>query len=164
MRLLAFLSILGVVVLNSCYSFKGISIPAGVNTYFVDQVQSTALNAPPDIQDLFMEQFREKVRTQTSLRWNTDTPDIEFAFTISRFAITNEGFSEGTEVSLNQLNISIKAEYINSLNEDESWKQNFSFSEPFSPDVDLQAVQSELIATIFEELSEQIFNKAFTNW
>ena len=152
------------ITFSSCYSFKGVSIPADVKTFYVRQVRLTDFAAPADSPERFMEQFREKIRSQSSLKWNDTDPHIEFDCEISSFRISNEGNQQGNEVSLNKLTISVKVEYINNNDEEENWKKTVSFGIPFDPSEDLQEVQDGYIEDIFEQISENIFNDAFTNW
>lgn len=156
--------VFAVIIFTGCYSFKGISIPADVNTFYVQQVKLTDFKAPPDSPERFMDQFRQKVRSQSSLTWDDTNPHIEFDCTITGFNVTNEGNREGNEVSLNKLTIVLKVNYINNNNEDDNWSKNFSFGIPFDPTQDLQEVQDGYIEDIFEQISENIFNDAFTNW
>ena len=150
--------------LNSCYSFRGVSIPADVNTFYVRQVKLTDFAAPADTPERFMEQFRQKVRSQSSLKWDETDPHIEFDCSISSFKVSNEGNQQGNEVSLNKLTISVKVEYINNNEEEDTWQKTFSFGIPFDPSEDLQEVQDGYIEDIFDQISENIFNEAFTNW
>ena len=153
-----------VVIFLGCYSFKGISIPADVSTFFVQQVKLTDFKAPPDTPERFMEQIRQKVRSQSSLTWNEIDPDVEFDCTITGFNVTNEGNSQGNQVSLNKLTIVVNVDYINNNNEDDNWNKSFSFGLPFDPSQDLQEVQDDFIEDIFDQISENVFNDAFTNW
>lgn len=156
-----------VVTLHSCYSFKGINIPSDVKTFYVRQVSLHPVNAefaPADSPERFMEQFREKIRSQADLEWNDIDPDIEFDCEIASYKVSNEGDQEGNEVSLNKLTISVRVEYISNNDEEENWNKSFSFGIPFDPSEDLQEVQDGFIEDIFEQISENIFNDAFTNW
>ena len=148
----------------SCYSFRGVSISADVKTFFVSQVKLSDFAAPADTPERFMEQFREKIRSQSSLKWDDTNPHIEFDCEITSFRVSNEANQQGNEVSLNKLTISVKAAYINNNNEDENWTKTFSFGIPFEASEDLQEVQDGYIEDIFEQISENIFNDAFTNW
>lgn len=53
------------VTLSSCgfYKFNGIDIPSDVKTYYVDNFQLTAQNAPGDLNQRFAEALRAKVTT-----------------------------------------------------------------------------------------------------
>jgi hypothetical protein len=159
-----FIFIFIALTLNSCYSFRGVSIPSDVNTFYVRQVKLTDFSAPADTPERFMEQFRQKVRSQSSLKWDETNPHIEFDCSISSFRVSNEGNQQGNEVSLNKLTISVKVEYINNNDEEDTWKKTFSFGIPFDPSEDLQEVQDGYIEDIFDQISENVFNEAFTNW
>lgn len=151
-------------VFTGCYSFKGVSIPAEVKTFYVPAVKLTDYSAPPDSPERFMEQFRQKVRSQSSLQWDETNPDIEFDCSITGFRVSNEGSRAGNEVSLNKLTISVKVDYLDNTNEEENWTKTFSFGLPFDAAQDLQEVQDGYIEDIFDQITENIFNDAFTNW
>ena len=153
-----------VLFLSGCYSFRGVSIAAEVNTFYLPAVKLTDFTAPPDSPERFMEQFREKIRSQSDLKWNEVNPDIEFDCNIISYRVSNEGSRSGNEVSLNKLTISVKVDYTDNTNEEENWSKTFSFGIPFNADEDLQELQDGFIEDIFEQITENIFNDAFTNW
>jgi len=160
-------------VANSCsFGFKGITIPTTVNTYFVDQFQNGAGNAPPDIGQRFSDLLKDRVTRNSRLNYSEDGPDIEFSGTVSTFTVTSvaperldsdAGLTEFGS-TLNRLNISVQVDYIDNQNDEESWSQSFSFFEDFEATEILSDVQDELIENIFNQLTTDIFNKSFTNW
>lgn len=147
-----------------CYSFKGISIPDGMQDFYVEEVKLNTLDAPPNITYTFRETLRSKVRNQSRLTWDEENPDAEFLCTIMNYSITTEAAREGNTAALNKLTITVSAEYINNQNEDDTWKKNFSYSIPFDPTIDIQTNQDAFIADIFDQITEQIFNEAFAQW
>lgn len=157
------------IVLGSCYSFKGTSIPPDVNSYYVDQttIQSgerTQLT-PGDLPQRFMEALRDKLRNQSNLVSNDVSPDVEFVSVITEFDIDDQARSPDNELAtLYKLNASFRVEYISNKNEDDNWTQTFSHTVNFDPSVDLQTAQDGFIAEILEQVTEQIFNKSYTNW
>ena len=163
-RILLF-ALLGM-IFTSCYSFKGVSIPPDMKTFYVRQVNlnPSASLAPADSPERFMEQFREKIRSQSSLKWNEVDPNIEFDCEITSYRVSNEANQQGNQVSLNKLTISVKVGFINNNDPEEDWNKSYSFGIPFDPSEDLQEVQDGYIQDIFEQISENIFNDAFTNW
>ena len=163
-RILAYLFIL--TIFSGCYSFRGISIPVGATSFFVNQVniKASGLLPPPDTPERFMEVLRQKTRGQTTLKWNDRDPHIEFSGDIISYSVSQIGAQEGDEVSLNQLTIGIAIEYINNLDPEDTWKKNFTFGLPFDPSLDLSAVQDDLIDDILDQIGENIINDAFTNW
>jgi hypothetical protein len=151
--------------LSSCYSFKGITIPSDVNTYFVDNFQNNALGAPGDINQRFSEALRAKIRNESRLSYNEQNPDIEFSGNIVRFTITPEAPQAGNTVALNKLEIAVAVDYVNNKDESKNWKaKQFTFFRTFGSDQDFISIQDGLIDEIFKQLMENIFNEAFTGW
>ena len=153
-------------VLSSCsYSFKGIDIPADVKTYYIENFQNEAIQAPGDLAQRFTEALRAKIRNESRLTYNEPSPDVEFSGSIVRFIITPEAPREGNTVSLNKLEIAVSVNYINNQDETKNWKsKQFTFFRTFESDKDFLTIQDKLIDEIFKQLLENIFNEAFTGW
>ena len=100
------------------YSFRGISIPPDVRTYYVGDFQNAAAEAPGDINQRFAEALRAKVRNESRLIYTEIDPDIEFSGKITAFTLRPEALQAGNTVAQNKLEIFITVTYIN--NKDES--------------------------------------------
>jgi hypothetical protein len=151
-------------VISGCYGFKGISIPPEINTFFVDDFENRAPSAPGAIEQTFAEALRTKVRNESKLRLTDQNADIIFSGAINRFNISSEAPQEGNTIAFNRLTISVNIEYKNSQNEEDSWTQSFSFFRDFDSNADFQSLQDEFVDEIFVQITEDIFNRAFTNW
>lgn len=151
-------------VFSACYSFKGISIPPDVNTYYISTFENRAGNAPAGIEQLFSETLKEKIRNESRLKYSEDEPDIEFDGAISSYNVRSMAPTQGNETAFNRLNISISVNFTNTKNEEEDWKKTFSWYQDFTNDQDLTANQDDFIDNIFKQLTEDVFNQAFTNW
>lgn len=149
---------------NNGYSFKGISIPADVTSYNVELFKGNALNAPPNLAIETTENLKEKIRRESRLVLNEVNPDISFKGSVVDFRVTAEAPQPGTTSAINRLTIVTAVEYINHNNEKEGFKKNFSFFFDFSADVDLSTIQTQAVEEILNQISEDIFNAAFTNW
>ena len=55
-------------------------------------------------------------------------------------------------------------EYISNKNQEDGFKKNFSFFFDFDANTELASVQTAAIEDILAQLTEDIFNAAFTNW
>ena len=150
--------------LTSCYSFSGVSIDPNVKTYYVDQFKNNALNAVPVLEQTVTEALKEKIRTESRLIYDDVNPDIEFKGSIVDYRITSEAPAPGETTAINRLTIVTAVEYINNFEEEKGWKSNFSFFFDFSSDTDINAVQDDAIDAILDQMMEDIFNKAFTDW
>jgi len=149
---------------NNGYSFRGISIPADVNTYFVGQFKNNALNAPPTLAIETSEALKEKILRESRLILDDTDPDVEFQGTIVDFRVTAEAPQPGESSAINRLTIVTAVEYISNKNQEDGFKKNFSFFFDFDANTELASVQTAAIEDILAQLTEDIFNAAFTNW
>ncbi len=164
MRIILFALLAG--LLTACYSFRGISIPEGVERAYVPVFKNNALAAPPTLPLDLTESLRDKVRDEARLLITDEQPDIEMRGTLVDFRVSAEGASAADETAayakLNRLTIVVAIEYINLRDPDgESWKSNFSDFYNFDGNVALASVQDEAVEEILDNINEKIFNRAF---
>ena len=151
-------------VFSGCYTFKGFSIDPELETFYVEQFENKAFNAPPNINQTFTETLKIKVSRESRLVINELNPDIKFDGTITRYQVSAVSPEPGEVTALQRLDITVDVEYYNMRDLEDTWRQSFTFFADFSPGQNLLDVQDELIAIIFEQIQEDIFNKAFANW
>ncbi|RME92574.1 MAG: hypothetical protein D6772_16805 [Bacteroidetes bacterium] len=168
-KLFLLLASVSLLLLGSCgttngYSLKGISIPAEVKTYYVAQFVDRATNSPPTLAIETTEALKEKIRRESRLIFNETEPDIEFKGSIVDFRVTAEAPAPGETSALNRLTIVTAVEYINRKDEEAGFKRNFSFFFDFPATTELASIQTEAVQAILDQLTEDIFNAAFTNW
>ena len=160
------------VILQGCYSLKGISISPTIQSFYVEQFQNSVVNAPPDIAQRFSDELKDRITRNTRLDYDESTPDIELSGVVSSFNVqsvapernnSQDGNPEFGS-ALNRLNIGVEVQYINNQDEEDNWTQVFSFFEDFDNQTVLNDVQDQLIDNIFEQITTDIFNRCFTNW
>ncbi len=150
--------------LAGCYSFKGISIPPDVTTFYVAPVVLRDPAAPADYQVQFAERLRDKVRNESRLKYNESNPDIEFESAVTNFRVVPVAVKPGESAAINRLEVSVEVKYISNKQEKDNWTQTFKHFADFSASENLLNVQTSLLNLINTQLTEDIFNKAFTNW
>lgn len=163
-RLMLLLLLAG--LFHSCYSFKGISIPEGVERAYVPLFVDNAVGAPPTLYIDITERLRDKVRDEARLTITDDAPHIQMTGTLVDFRVTAEAAAPGNETAafsrLNRLTIVVAIEYKDLRDPDgDTWKQNFSDVFNFPGEQTLASIQDEAIDEILELINEKIFNKAF---
>lgn len=166
-RLLAFSALYALLLSPGCYSFKGISIDySQVKTYFVERFENNALNAEPTIAIRLTEDLKEKIRTESRLTLQEIDPDVYFEGTLTQYRVTSEAPQPGEQVSINRLTIEVRVSYINNVNEEKGWEnaRPFSFFFDFGSEQSLTDVEEAAIQAISEQMMEDIFNAAFTDW
>ncbi len=150
-----------------CYSLKGFSIDPKVKTFFVQNIENSAIGAPPTLGVDFTERLKDKIRTETPLRLVNDAPDAEFSGRITEFRVVPVAPKPGETVSLNRLEIRLQLLYtVHVEGAEGSWpaERTFSHFAEFGADQELLSIQDELIRQITNQLLEDIFNAAFNNW
>jgi hypothetical protein len=60
--------------------------------------------------------------------------------------------------------VSISVSYVNNLDETQNFQTSFSRFADFKSDQSLTSVESELLPVISEQLTQDVFNRAFINW
>ncbi|MBK8700063.1 MAG: LptE family protein [Saprospiraceae bacterium] len=152
-------------IIPGCYiGFKGISIPPEINTFFVENFETRAFNAPVEADVQFSEALRTKIRNESKLKLKADDPDVSFSGEITRYDVTAEAPREGNTVALNKLEITVLINYTNHRSEKDKYSRSYSFFRTFPGDQDLQSVQDALLKDIFNQLTEKIFNETFASW
>lgn len=150
--------------ITSCYSFKGTSIPPGVNTFTVLQVTNNVPEAPPTLGQDFADMLIDKVRSESRLKFEEMDPDISFDCKVTQYSVSSIDPKPDETTAYNQLRIAIDVTYIDEHDEKNNWTQNFSFFEQFESSQNLVSVQAELHDIILTDIVTKVFDKAFTNW
>ncbi len=156
----------GLALFAACYSFKGISIDPNDKTFYVKNFETQAANAPPTLGLDFTEKLKEKIRQETSLKYNDEKPDIEISGKITDFRVDIVAPKPGEVVTQNKLVVGYRVNLVNNRDEARSWKGERSFQHfaEFPNSADLLSVQDALLTDINKQILEEIFNAAFNNW
>ncbi len=149
---------------SSCLSFKGITIPDEVKTYYVEPVEVRELNAPAEVAQIFLETLRQKVREQSRLLYDDQEPHVIFTPIITKYSINSVAPQEGDLVAFNRLDIGVSISYEDTTNEENDYTKSFNAFEDYPASENLQDREEELISTIFDDITERIFNDTFSDW
>jgi len=161
---LLFLVVLGVSLTRCSISLSRVSLDPELRTFFVPNFKNNAENAQPSLSITLTEALKDKVRTESRLILSENDPDIEFKGTLVDYRISAEAPRTGESTAINRLTITLAVEYYNNRKNEQVWKRNFSFFYDFSSSVDFSAVEEDAIRSISNQLMEDIFNAAFSNW
>lgn len=163
-----FLLLLPAMILDGCtvsYSFTGASID--YNKLKTISVQYFANRAPivvPTLSQQFTDALRDKFRSQTKLKMVNGIGDVDFAGEITRYETRSTAITGDDKPARNRLTIEVKVRYTNAINPKDNFESNFSRFQEYGADENLATVENTLIETIVDQLTEDIFNKAFVNW
>ncbi|HKJ43875.1 MAG TPA: LptE family protein [Sunxiuqinia sp.] len=168
-RLAIFLVVVlaGVGLLEGCkvsYSFTGASISPNVKTFSVYYFPNRARLINPNLSQQMTEALQDKLLRQTSLDQVDENGDLEFEGQITNYETRPMAIKQGDESALTRLTITVKVKYTNNKNHEDDWEKTFSAYEDFESTQTLSDVEDELVKTILDKLTEDIFNASIANW
>lgn len=163
------LPLLFLVSLSTCYTFRDITIPPEVNTFRVDLFDDRTIEQVPGLAQTFSQSLRDRIRNESRLKEvsaQAAPPDVEFSGFISKWEVNSIAPTANATSALTQLKIYIKvaAKYKEDKFKIDEFDQTFNSAVEFSADQNLIDVQDEFIEQIFEQITTEVFNKAFTKW
>lgn len=163
------LLVLGIFLLQSwsCkggYSFTGASIDPEVQTVSIDFFASNAPLAPPIASQQFTESLKDIFLSQTNLSLVQENGDLEFEGFISGYSANPVAIQGNETAALTRVTMTVKVKFTNNHDEKQSFESSFSRFEDFETAQDLSSVEEELLKSINDQLVQDIFNKAVTNW
>lgn len=152
------------IIFSGCYSFRGTSIPPDISTFYVQNFSIESYDAPAILPIEMSEKLRKKIRGESRLKYTETDPDIEFNGKISGFKISPVAPQNNQLPSANRLEITVGVNYIDNKNNKNNWSGNFTFFKDFDNNANFLDVRDALSDQILDQLAEDIFNRAFSNW
>jgi hypothetical protein len=149
---------------STSYSFTGASISPEIKTVSIDFFPSYAPLAPPIAGQLFTEAMKDIFLSQTNLVLVKSNGDLEFSGSITGYRTAPVAIQGNETAALNRVTMTVNVKFINKLDDSQSFETNFSRFEDFETSQDLSSVEEEIIRSINDQLTQDIFNKSVTNW
>ncbi|HRN56396.1 MAG TPA: LPS assembly lipoprotein LptE [Agriterribacter sp.] len=146
------------------YTFKDISIPPEVKTVSVHYIENRARYINPQLSPQLTDRLRQKITGQTRLTIiNGDDAHYDIGGYITDFSVNTSGIS-GKEASSNNLNVTVHIIFKNRLDEKKDFETDITRNFPFSATLSFTDAQNRLMDDILKNISDDIFNKIFSNW
>ena len=153
------------IVLISCgvYTTKDVSIPAEIKTVKLNYIENKARYVNPQLSPQLTDRLQQKIVSQTRLqRVTTDDADWVINGTITDYSISTSGISS-QQVSTNRLTVSASINLKDNVNQ-KTQDYTASRSFEFPANQTIQQAEATLGDEIIRGLSEEIFNRLFSNW
>jgi len=139
--LLATILLVSVLSCGKFYDFKGISIPAEVNTFVVEPFIFLDAQCQAGMEVTVSEKLRAVIRNQSRLVNNEEDPDVSFSGQVASCKTTYVAPTEGSTTSLNRFEISLKVEFQNNRDEEDKWSKNYSAFQDFDSNGDFKSLR-----------------------
>jgi len=150
---------------TSCniYKFNEATIPDSIKTVKVNFVENKAQYINPQVSPRLTDRLRQKIIGQTRLsQTNSDNPDWEINASITQYAFSTSAIS-GQQVVTNRLTVAVHV-ILNDRKADEIKEYDVSRSFEFKGTQSFQQAEATLLDEITRTLTDEIFNKLFSNW
>lgn len=164
---LKYFLIVVVAAFSSCrphVSLSGASIPVEAKTISVGFFTNNTTLGAPSLSQRFTEKMRDVVSQQTNLALMPKDGDLQFEGYIADYAVSPVAIQSNDQASLNRLTISVKVVYFNKFEPAKNFEQTFTRFADYNSTESISAKEPELVAEIYRQLTEDIFNRAFNNW
>jgi hypothetical protein len=152
---------------SSCYTLKNTSIPPALKTVNVQFFENNAQLVVNNLSQTFTESLKDRIRTQSRLSIVRNEGDATLSgnivgYTIAPVSIEATSNNVAPIADANRLTISVKVKFVYDADKKLSFEETFTKFTNFRGDITPQ--EQNLIQGIVKQLTEDIFNRAFSNW
>lgn len=153
------------VPLTGCgvYRFSDASVPDSIKTIKVNFIENKASYVNPQLSPRLTDKLRQKIIAQTRLtQTNRDNADWEITATITQYNFSTSAIA-GQQASNNRLTVGVQI-VLYDRTADETRRYEVSRSFEFKGTLSFQAAEASLGDEMTRTLTDDIFNKLFSNW
>lgn len=154
-------------ILSSCsvsFTLNGASVPDNLKTFSVQYFENRAPLINPSISQNFTEGLKDRISNESRLTMENKDGDIEFSGEITGYSVRPMAIQADAVSAETRLTMTVKVRYRNFKDPKDNWESSFSAYQEYSSEKSINDVEEELTGIIIEELTENIFNKAFSDW
>jgi hypothetical protein len=154
-----------VLLISGCYSFRDVSsIPKEVKTFRVNYIENRARYINPQLSPQLTDKLRQKITSQTRLSGvQTDDAHYDIYCTITGYNVTTSGISQ-QQAAIQRLTVTVHLNLKNTLDPSKSFEADVSRNFDFPANLTLQAAEAQLNDDIIKNMTDEIFNRIFSNW
>ena len=151
---------------QSCgiYSFKDVSIDySKIKTIKIGFFENKARYINPTLSPLLTNKIQQKIVSQTKLtRTNNDDANLQISGYISDYSVSTTAIA-ANQATGNRLNVGVHLIVKNNV-ENKTDEYDVSRNFDFSADLSLQQAEVKHQDQILSNITDEIFNRIFSNW
>ncbi|MES1220616.1 MAG: LptE family protein [Bacteroidota bacterium] len=146
----------------SIYRFKDVSIPDSIKTVKINFIENKARYINPQLSPQLTDKLRQKIVNQTRLTQTNGDADWEISAFISDYSVSTAAISNQQNAT-DRLNITVSVSLYDRLaNKTQDYQVTHAFD--YSATITLEQAQVQLSDQILTNMTDEIFNKLFSNW
>jgi len=162
-----FFLLLLAVAFKSCnmkYSFTGASISPDMKTVSVENFQNRAPVVFTTLSRDLSEALKDRFQSQTRLRLINGIGDAHFEGEIRDYRTQPLALQANEITARERLTITVWVKYTNVADPKQNFETTFNRYEDFDSATGLAPVEADLVKKMIDQLTQDIFNRAFVNW
>lgn len=145
------------------YKFNEATVPDSIKTVKVLYIENKARYINPQLSPRLSDKLRQKIISQTRLtQTNNDNVDWEISGTITDYSFSTSAISNQQVVN-NRLTVSVHI-ILNDRRADKTSEYDVTRNFEFKGDLSFQQAEIQLGDEIIRTLTDEIFNRLFSNW
>jgi hypothetical protein len=145
-------------------TMSGASIPENLNTFSVQYFENRAPLINPVLSQNLTEGLKDRISNESRLNLVNGTGDVDFSGEITQYSVRPMAIQADAVSAETRLSMTIKVRYKNYKDPKLNWESSFSAFRDFESSQNINAIENDLTEEMIEELTENIFNKAFADW
>ncbi len=146
------------------YSFKEGAIPKEVKTIRVNFIENKARYINPQLSPQLTDKLRQKINNQTGRALvQNDNADYDISGSITDYSFSTAGVASNKSAT-NRLTVTVQIKLLNRLDPNQNKEETISRNFDFDANVSIQAAEAQLNESIIRNLTDEIFNRLFSNW
>lgn len=152
------------------YKFNDVSVPPDIKTVYVDFIVNRAPIVNPQLSPNLTQRLKQKIVSQTRLNQMNSSEGADYFITgnIVRYDVITAGVSNNTgsgrpQSSVNRLTVSVRIT-LNDQKRGTTKDHDISRSFDFNANQSLQTAEIALMDEMVRNLSDEIFNRIFSDW
>jgi hypothetical protein len=156
-----------ILLLGGCsirVTMSGASIPDNLKTFSVQYIVNRAPLVNPTLSQNLTEGLKDRILNESRLSLARDVGDVDFSGEISGYDTRPMAIKADALSAETRLTVTVKIRCRNFKDPKKNWETSFSAYQDFSSERNLVEVEDELTKVIIEQITENIFNKAFADW
>jgi hypothetical protein len=141
-----------------------VSIDPAIKTIRVNFLENKARYVNPQLSPQLTDKLRQKIVSQTNLtQVNNENADYEISGFISQYDVSTSAIS-GQQVASNRLTVGVSITLTDHKNNTEPKQFSVSRSFDFSATLTLPQAEARLSEEMIRNLTDEIFNRIFSDW
>src|SRR5664279_1743457 len=154
---------------NACgvYSLKDVSIPPEVKSIHLGFIENRARYVDPQLSPQLTDKFKQKISSQTKLTQVQGDADYDVSAFVAEYNVSTAGVANQA-ASINRLTVTVHLALKNRLNDQKlgtpDFETDITRNFDFPATTNLTDAEATLTPQIVQQMTDDMFNRLFSNW